>query len=251
MRGCLTVLCLLLPLAGFAAEWLPYVGIGGQVGSAFVDVWRVDGNASRTTLCTGVGSEFDGGLTNGRFCVYGGYTLFSARGVRRTSAWTGWVPGESYLYEERQVTRQGWTDRRWTVGARMLLNPHSHARVQPAVGLAMTCGRMRTSEDFTESIIQRAFGTFAAVQTTSHHYNSYDWTDWRLGWKAEMGFLVGTGTPVDLWLLGQLHAIHSEVTKRMDEQVHVEPQRQWILVPSLQVTARYVIPYLTFGGGNR
>ena len=41
MRGCLMVLGLLLPLAISAAEWSPYVGVGGQVGSAFTDVWHV------------------------------------------------------------------------------------------------------------------------------------------------------------------------------------------------------------------
>ena len=160
-------------------------------------------------------------MTGGWISVYGGYTLFGAQGGRDKYTWTSRAWFENSVYETRALHRYGWTDRRWMAGVRMLLNPHGRTLVQPVVGLTMTCGRMRNSEDITETVITRDAGTFAPVQTTSYHHNSSNWTNWQLGWKAEMGFLIRTGTPVDLWLLAQAHVIQSEFTAPMYDTDYV------------------------------
>jgi hypothetical protein len=235
MRKSLFAALLLLPNALFAAG-SPYLAVGGQYGSAFQNVGEsTEPHVSQWTPFSGYGSHFEAGWMMRRWELYASYDFTAPPGNRAYSVWTAPYGDSAYINATDWDYRE-WKDKQFALGFRYVLSGDMTSWVRPVFGAAVTVGKSYLAISRRE---HRTIMNAPSVAVDPYDYRNSAWSALNMGLKTEFGFVIPTGTPLELSLLAQVAAHTASFPQISDETVPLEIGKEIVVVPAFQISARY------------
>ena len=235
---------LLFVSPAFAAEWRPYVGIGGLLEQPLPYV----GNLTEAwePVLPSPGMQLEAGVLVGRNEWYLAYHSSKSPTLsqrRTTYAWEftndGWVEIQTYNYDETS-----WTESRTQIGFRRNLGAAPDARWQPVIGAALSLGKSTLDEYRLNRVLKFTSPSGGGPDQVDTLYDAGKadfWSsDFSPGIALEFGVKAKVVGRFEASLLADVHAYWTDFREPDFWYEGTVGDYYHVVTPSLSLLLRYV-----------